>query len=240
MSASNEEYSESEADAILKRAIDLQVSLDGSKQKKELGHGVTLDQLYRSAAEIGIEQTLVRKAADEIMGRKPTSIKADPKAPSVIERDFLSPITEADFPALLEHLRAVSKSSGAAQVIGGTLEWTSMIMANREMIHVVVIPSTDSTKVRIRSTNPFAQIPIRAPFFFLPIIILLGGFIPMLSFGGRYFAWTGLLPFALIAALACLISAMFFGRFSRLRAGATSGNQLMESIGEWLRTRACG
>lgn len=128
MGASNNEYSESEADAILGRAIDLQALQDSSKQKNELGHGVTLEQLYRSSAEIGIEPSLVRRASEEILGRKTMSTKADPRTPTVIEREFLSPITEADFPALLEHLRSAAKSSGAAQVIGGTLEWPAMVM----------------------------------------------------------------------------------------------------------------
>jgi len=237
MSASNHEYSEGEADAILKRAIDLQAAQESSKHKVELGRGLTLEQLYRSAAEIGVDPSLVRRAAEEMMGREIVSPKADPRVPTVIERDFLTPITEADFPSLLEHLRDTTKSSGAAQVIGGTLEWHSALMPNREMIHVVVTPSIASTNIRIRSTNVLAHLPARSQYLVLPLVILLLGFIPLLFLGGRYL--TEFFPLAFVVVFAGLVSpALFFGRLSRFRSGGSKANQVMESVGEWLRTRA--
>ena len=241
MDESGQEFTVKQANAILQRALELKALQSSLRLKQENGNGVTLNQIFRSASELGIESDLVDKAVRDVRSGQPASSKVRRQDSLPIEREFPIQISEVDFPALLEHLRTFTNYLGNGQVIGGTLEWSTFNMGNREMLHVVVIPSLDSTKVRIRSTNPFSQFPFQSKsFFVLPLIIVFMGFIPLFTFGSKYFSWTFMVPFVTIAAFALLIPKLAFGRFSRSRDAEGTGDKLMESIGNWLRSRSIG
>ena len=77
-----------------------------------------------------------------------------------------------------------------------------------------------------------------APFrttFFIPLGIILIGVIPLLTFG-RFFSWTVIVPFVLVLAFASLMPAAMFGGFPLFRRKTPGSEDLMEAIGEWLRT----
>jgi hypothetical protein len=230
MGSSESEFTQEQADAILKRAIDLQV--EQAAVKSDSSGSISMQQLYRSAAEIGIDTSLVRRAAEELAGRSVRRSKGDASASVVLERQFPVQVKESDFPDILEFLRSETKSPGAGQVIGGSLEWQGFIMSRFEMIHVAIVPSDGMTRVKIRSTSQFAMMrKVFRMFYFIAPLFVVMAFIPVFMFGFKYFSWGDLLPFVFLAAFVCLIPysmGRFFGNRDR-------GNQtLMDSLSDWI------
>jgi len=231
MSLSNRDFTQEQADAILKRAVDLQVQ--DSIAKSSVGqNSISLQQLYQSAAEIGIEAAHVRKAAEELAGHSVTKEKRGAVQQTLYEREFPVQVKESDFPDLLDHLRTETRSQGQGQVIGGSLEWQPIPTGGFEMIHVQVAPSDGVTRVKIRATNPFRL--VSRILYVFPVFILVIAIVPVSSFGFKYFHWTELIPFVLMAAFAALIPTLLLSRrfpWSKKRPG---GESLMDTISIWM------
>ena len=234
MSPSNTEFSESQADVILRLAIDLKARRETSGNSTQNTPRVSLDQLYKSAAEIGIEVEVVRKAAEQVVGRKAILRSKDSKLPTILEKQIGATIVEADYPRLLEHLRSFTNSAGTAQVIGGTLEWIFVDVKSYQMLHVVVIPSPESTLLRVRITNLFSSFPIKKSATLVPLSALVIACIATFSFFGSRSHWLDLAPL-LVAALFCIAAVSYVPTpFRKRKTRDYDGQELIHSLGEWI------
>jgi|GEM_PF-3068486 len=239
--SSEQHFSDQEADAIIKRAVELQVQQAAEKAGSE--GSTTLQQLYKSAAELGIDPSNVLQAVGEVSGRKTKPSKSIVGEPRFDERSFALRLTEADYPDLMEYLRATTKTQGTGHVIGGTLEWTGFSLATRETVHVAVVPKETGTTVRVRTANFMAGIPTgqgpRNLLFALPIVIGTLVFIGLASDLNHLApmiipALFILAIFALIPFLPSLIFRLAYRKPNR----SPGGRPVIDSIANWMEHRS--
>jgi hypothetical protein len=126
---------EAQAEAILRRAAELQAASDGAGTQAD---GVGLEQLTEAAAEVGVSSEMVRKAASEVLaGSRP-----QPRRPAVwgafmpiTDRIILGRLHDDDLPELLEELREIS-GTASWSAKGGEFTWQTRSGLALRLTHV--------------------------------------------------------------------------------------------------------
>jgi len=157
------QYTEKEVSAILKRAAELQG--DGAKATG----GTSLTQLQQAAAEIGIDPSMVQRAADELASSAPRGPGAAwLGGPWGVDYDKLLPgvIDENSWPGVVEDLRSATGRVGTPKQVGKGYEFLSN---DPDTLHVTFTPSGSSTRVRV--TARFGE--WGAVFYVLPSLFAL-------------------------------------------------------------------
>ncbi|MCW3098259.1 MAG: hypothetical protein JWL77_3877 [Chthonomonadaceae bacterium] len=142
-------YTDREVGAILKRAVEIQAGHSDGGLALDALDGTTLDQLQQAAVELGLDPALIAQAAAEVrdvggVGRVtrlfggPWSIDSD----HIIE----GMVTEEDWAALVEEIRASTGRVGYPKIVGKAFEWLSL---QPDPLHVSVTPHGSNTRVRV-------------------------------------------------------------------------------------------
>ncbi len=140
---------EKEVTALLQRAAELQAARPEEAPAMPPREGITLAQLQQAAAELGIAPRFVQEAAWEA-----ASLPAIPDRGSFwggpwvtdLESTVPAPVTEAEWPALLEGIRRASGRVGTATRCGTAFEWSC---SNPDLLHVTVTPAGQETRLRV-------------------------------------------------------------------------------------------
>lgn len=165
-------YSDKEISALLKRAMELQQS---GSSVPEMGRGITLADLQKIAAEVGIEPHHLQVAAAELeaeggLGERfhllggPLSIN--------LERIVEGEIPEEKWEALVEEIRRSLGQMGTPSKFGNSLEWTTKDEATMP-VHVTVSPREGQTKIRIMSQFGGMAGAIHAPTLSIGVFVAL-------------------------------------------------------------------
>lgn len=147
--AGGRSFSEQEANAILRRALELQASANAhDASTDDPARVLSLGDLEQVAASLGLEPHHVEAAAAEIgapavRGRRwwPLGV-----APSVeLERRVDGVLTEDAWEALVEEIRRGLRQTGTCGRLGRTLEWNSAMGA----VRVTARPEEAQTRLRL-------------------------------------------------------------------------------------------
>ena len=165
---SRRRYTEKEVRAILSRVA----QLHGERASGDAGHGTTLQQLEQAANELGLDASLVRRAAIDIdndTGAGSTSLLLG--GPWNVDSDRIVPgrVTVENWPGIVEDIRSATGRIGTPKIGGTLFEWTSR---QPDGLHVSVSPSGDNSRVRI--TARFGDTPHFAAFALTAVGALVG------------------------------------------------------------------
>ena len=116
-------YSDREIAFILKRAVEL----DEEKRKIEPGHGVTLQDLREIARDVGIDPTMVERAATELDQARSPSARALAADTAVVReiRSVPRPLEDAELRELLWAIDRAIPDQGTLTEALGELRWTA-------------------------------------------------------------------------------------------------------------------
>ncbi|MGV3721581.1 MAG: hypothetical protein ACO1SX_11785 [Actinomycetota bacterium] len=128
-------YSEKQAGAILRRAVERSAAAGA-----EGSAGISLAEMERIAAELGIDPQHVRSAAAEVSGRS---------TPGLVDLEEIVPaeLSEEAWDLILLELRRVFRAAGAATAIGRAREWDT------PNVHVSLVSRDGGTKVHLMENH---------------------------------------------------------------------------------------
>lgn len=131
-------YSEKQAGAILKRAVERSAAAGA-----EGSSGITLAEMERMAAEIGIDPKHVRAAAAEVSGRSATG------GPGVIdlEQKVAAELSEEAWDSIVAELRRAFGVAGTVSEVGRAREW------DLPNLHASVVSRKGSTTVHLMNNH---------------------------------------------------------------------------------------
>jgi hypothetical protein len=141
-------FSDKETTAILKRAMELQQS---DALIAEGGRGMTLADLEKIAAEVGIDPQYVQTAAAEL------EIESSPQRFNLwggpmdvhLERTVEGEVSQAQWDTLLAEIRRSVGEVGAPRMVGNSLEW---VYDPGLVEHLVTVtPREGQTTIRVTS-----------------------------------------------------------------------------------------
>lgn len=198
-------FSEQEAAEIVQRAVELQES----SPKLEHGYtpGITLEELHRVAAEVGVQPEFLEQAL--ILRDQPAKAVQGSGGMAVFERVLDGELDPADFDLLLEDFRTPMQSPVPSQ-IGRTLKFRTS-------------EGTTSANVTITARNGRTRIKVE----WMPVMGCVAAFYPALfgvilsmGFASRAgMAWLGfLLAFAIVIAAGHIAAAVNRSIASRMQA----------------------
>jgi len=153
-SGGDRKFNEEEVALIIKRAAELQQTL---QIEAEPSNALSLPEIEQIAREAGIDPKLIRQAAH---GLDRPSETARPSAwlgaPTrlVFERVIDGEISVDDFEPLINEIRRTFGDNGLPSVLGRTLAWTSSYQGGRRrnngrMVNVSVVARTGVTTIRV-------------------------------------------------------------------------------------------
>jgi hypothetical protein len=140
-------YTEEEVTALLQRAAELQVQSPGSR-------AMTLEEVEKVAAEVGLDAALIRRAANEL--RHGEGQKASPGwvrkllgGPAKLrwEVEVDGEIDESAHEAILEAIHVSITEPGTTSTAGRTLTWS--FVTQGKTISVSVSPRNGKTVIRV-------------------------------------------------------------------------------------------
>jgi hypothetical protein len=147
-------YTDREVRLILKSAVELQQrAADGA----EPSGGLSLSELEQVAAEVGIDPTVVRRAAatldargDDDAGSRflggPTEI--------LVERIVDRPLDDGDFEGLLGVVRGQSRHLGEASTVGRLFGWRGRLDGAKAEVSVSPAGARSQVRVRLELDEP--------------------------------------------------------------------------------------
>jgi len=124
-------YSEKEAAEIVKLAVELQES--HTEHAGDYTPGITLDELKRVAAEVGISENFLEEALKR-KGRSPGTSAADPFN-GTFERVIDGELRPEDFDLLLDEFKPIPNTPGPSQ-IGRTLTGKASMGAGQAEVKI--------------------------------------------------------------------------------------------------------
>ena len=146
-------YNEEEIRAVLGRAIARQ---EAARHPEPYDDGLTLDELRRIAAEVGVEPRFVEAAAAELdRPAAPEASKAHPLLGGPLhvraERVVQNELTEADVAPLLEALRAGLKTQqgGRIETLAGSVAWIAKDKNIGNPIRFHALPEAGRTRLTL-------------------------------------------------------------------------------------------
>ena len=116
---SERQFDESEIGPILQRAAELQAGVATGAAS-----GLTLTELQRLAAEVGIDPAMVERAAMESVSQPVDPIIDERSTSILIDRTVDGALDEESWEDIVAGLRHYAKRSGAIKQRGSTMEWT--------------------------------------------------------------------------------------------------------------------
>ncbi len=225
-------YNEQEIRAILQRTVEMQATHSGSDTTCGSHTGMSLLQLQQAASELGIDPTLVEQAAAEVANEHSSGLGAwlfggpwDVDSDHIVE----GVVTEDDWPALLEDMRAATGRIGYPKTIGKAFEWLSH---HPDSLHISITPKESKTRVRV--TARFGQwgvlytlLPTFALVFAVILCIALGksGITPSI-------VWSMLFGFPLVSFIGARLA---FRRLCARKRRQT--RDLIVGIDRWISRR---
>ena len=139
-------YSEKQAAAILRRAVERSAAAGA-----EGSSGISLAEMERIAGEIGIDPQHVRAAAAEVSGSRATA------TPGVIDLEQVVAVelSEEAWDSILAELRRVFGDAGTTSAVGRAREWD--LRQDTTSVHASLISRNGSTKVHLMSNYSSAM-----------------------------------------------------------------------------------
>jgi hypothetical protein len=131
-------YSEKQAGAILRRAVERSAAAGA-----EGSSGISLAEMERIAAEIGIEPQHVRAAVADVSRRSTTG------TPGVIDLEQIVPaeLSEEAWDSILAELRRVFGTAGTASAAGRAREW------DIPNVHASLVSRNGTTRVHLMENH---------------------------------------------------------------------------------------
>jgi hypothetical protein len=212
------QFSSKQVRAILKRAANLQIDRDSDRASD----GLTLQQLEAAAAEIGIDSSLVRAAAEDVsQGEASAWSRFIFGGPWSVESDqtVTGEFHAEEWADLVEDVRLRIEKTGVVKVSESTYEWESQ---GSEHVHLSIIPKGPDTRIRLSAR--YGEMPHFA-YFVIPFFSFFIGLAPAMSASKA----GHLTPLILLLCLVGIPFAVFsllrllFGRFAQRRWRAFTG-----------------
>ncbi len=162
--STDRQYTAKEIRAILERAGKLQEA----RTPAGIGSaGTTLAQLQQAASELALDPDLIAQAARDVE-TEATATKGSwlLGGPWKVDYDQILPgtVTEANWPCLLDEVRAATGRVGTPKTVGKGFEWLSK---QPDPLHITFTPQGPNTRVRL--TARFGE--WSALFYVLPSIV---------------------------------------------------------------------
>lgn len=160
-------FTDEEVRAIFERAA---VRQEEARRAEETGRaGLSVEELQRIGAEVGIDPAHVAAAADELVRRRLAGAEAPVRATafgmpvSVLRtRSVAAPVTDAVWETMVADLRRHFDTAGIAGDVGRVREWTTAPSGRRATapVRVTVAPEGTGSRVTVeqsfrRSAFPF-------------------------------------------------------------------------------------
>lgn len=154
----NPVYSEAEIGEIIQRAAERQrAEAAGRPVTAEAGRGLSLEEIQRAAAEVGIEPRHIAEAAREVRGGNPAPlvVHADRARDRIeVERTYALVVTpEAWADIVLDAERTFDTAEGVSSEAGGTLEWRWHEADEDHDVRLTLSPRGGGTRLRIQQTS---------------------------------------------------------------------------------------
>ncbi len=213
-------YSDEEASAILRRAI----AINAERDDREPAAGASLEDLKKTASELGIDSESLLAAAAEVesAGAKPSLVEwlvgGYPKLEEVCFAKGL--VSKENWPAVLNCLRAETGRTGDQGEVGGMFEWSA---GDPDHTFVSFEPEGDGTWVRVAGfLGEWASVST--------VLGAIAGFFTGLVNLGQT-AW----PIALPATLALMALGGLTGRWilrSHRRGRVEQAKKLLDAVQE--------
>ncbi|MFN3651056.1 MAG: hypothetical protein ACK47B_15890 [Armatimonadota bacterium] len=212
-------YDEKQAGAILKRAVERSAAAGAERSS-----GISLAEMERIAAEIGIDPRHVRAAAAEVAGRSAAGTAG------VIDLEQVVPaeLTEEAWDSILAELRRLFGDAGTASAVGRAREWD--LRQDTINVHASVVSRGGSTRVHLLENHSTAL--SLAWLIWLIVSLIAAG---LAALGG---ASTGGLDQALINAL--LTGGVSGAAYLGIRASAQRWQRRQQERMEGLLQRVAG
>lgn len=125
-SSEGQQYTEKVVGAILKRAGDIQASESGGESEFTRAGGTSLARLRQAAAEIGIDPSLIRRAARELAAEEETtSLPRLLGGPWRVDVDRLvaGRVDEDNWACVLDEMRSETGRVGFPKTVEKGFEW---------------------------------------------------------------------------------------------------------------------
>lgn len=197
-------YGEEETSAILRRAAEMQSRRLG--ESAEAGNGLSLAEIERAAADIGIRPEFIRAAVAEQEGRR---VHFVPSGVFELRRALQGPITEALWREMVDALQQSYGKVGVSSRSGDTFEWqlkNDPDPHTRPWVHVIVHSRDGGSEIILRSAegqgvrrgwilggliSTFVSLMFSMPFVAATRMDILPGLLTMAFFAAPFFAATG-------------------------------------------------
>jgi hypothetical protein len=197
-------YGEQETSAILRRAAEIQAQRSGNELPD--GPGLSLAEIERAAADVGIRPEFIRAAVAE---KDRPRLRIVPSGMAEMRREVAGPVSEAVWREMVDALQQSFGKVGVSGRTGDTFEWQLKSDPDphaRPFVHVYVHSRSDGSEIVLRSAE--RQIVTRAwfigglssafvsLFFSLPMVSrssmdLFQGLFMLALFAGPFFIATG-------------------------------------------------
>ncbi len=214
-------YSDEEASAILRRAI----AISAEREGQEPAAGASLEDLKKTASELGIDAESVLAAAAEVesAGAEPGFVEQLLGGSTKLSqtRFVKGRVSKENWPVILNCLRRETGRTGDPKEVGGMFEWR----ANDALDDLLVSFETEGEGTRIRLEGSLKDRAILSS-----ALGVTGGFITGLVNLGQV-VWLIALP----ATLALMVLGAFVGRWlfrSHRRGRVEQSKKLLDSIQE--------
>lgn len=146
-------------------------------QEREAGvdpsHGLSLEEIQAVATEIGLDPTLIERAASLLPKREVSRLARVFGGPSVYQMEYSAAeeISREDFGKIVDAIRRAAGHQGQVSEVLGALEWNTV--GELSQIHVTVSPRDGQTAVRVLANRG----PAGALTFIFPGLAGLLGFV---------------------------------------------------------------
>jgi hypothetical protein len=141
------QYRHTEAKEIVRRAADIQL------QNPTREDGLSLGGVQQIAAEVGIPPKYVEQAARSIdRPIEPPRPSAFLGAPTLLqfERVVDGEVPEAEYPELVEEIRATFGTTGEVNTLGDSLAWRTPTAQGIRQVSVTIRPRGGRTRIRVQ------------------------------------------------------------------------------------------
>jgi len=226
-------YSAREVRAILRRVAELGRSQDAL----DATAGPTLDQLQVAASELGLDPALIEQAAREVASDHREGLLAGvlggpwrADCSGVVD----GALDEADWPLLLDEVRASTGCAGEPKPVGNSFGWVNGA-GPTDSLHITATPDADRTRVRVTARwDGLGSLMLGAP----PIFgLLLGGIASGLLMEGvrGVPVWVGLCVLFGPPLAALVVGRIVVGRLSRRRRRSVTA--VAQVVQGWIARR---
>lgn len=179
MPDADRQYTEDEVRELLARAVERQ---EADRRHAHTAHGLTLEEVERIAAEVGIDPRYVAAAAEDLE-RTASLAGINPYlgGPLRIERERTveGRLTEADVAPLVEALRTAynPKDRGRVETLAGTVEWSGKADDSGDRLFFKVEPRGNHTQITLRHAMDSTAVLLHL----WPPMLLVFGLIPLVA-----------------------------------------------------------